>query len=98
MTKTARAYLIAQAEAIGVPAPDDLLTTAGVCRVLGGISVMALWRRRKTGGFPAPDVVINRINFWRRSTVQAWIAKQETAYKRTSGPKIVDDRAALPAE
>jgi predicted DNA-binding transcriptional regulator AlpA len=56
--------------------PDDLLTTTVVRAALGNICDMTLWRWTRDLAFPAPDLVISRRKFWRRSTVQAWIAKQ----------------------
>src|SRR5712671_1378208 len=56
--------------------PDDLLTSTGVKAAIGGVSEMTLWRWSKTFGFPLPDLIVARRKFWRRSTVQAWIAAQ----------------------
>jgi predicted DNA-binding transcriptional regulator AlpA len=56
--------------------PDDLLTSTGVKVALGNISEMTLWRWLKTFSFPPPDLIVARRKFWRRSTVQAWIAAQ----------------------
>jgi hypothetical protein len=77
MSKTARAYLAAQAAAAGAPSPDDLVTSSGVRLMLGGIASMTLWRYREHLKFPAPDVTINRTNFWYRKTVHSWIAVQQ---------------------
>jgi predicted DNA-binding transcriptional regulator AlpA len=62
--------------AVALGQPDDLLTSAGLRAICGGISDMTLWRWTHQRDFPKPDVVINRRKFWRRSTVQAWIAEQ----------------------
>jgi predicted DNA-binding transcriptional regulator AlpA len=61
------------------PAPDDLLSSYGVRHVLGGISEMSLWRYSNDDrfAFPKPDLIIARRKFWRRATVQRWIAAQE---------------------
>ena len=61
--------------------PDDLLSSAKVREILGGISDMTLYRWAKEIDFPKPDYVIARKGgqgrrFWRHSTVQAWLAVQ----------------------
>ena len=56
--------------------PDDLLTTPGVRAALGSISEMTVWRWTRERDFPLPDLIVARRKFWRRSTVQAWIAAQ----------------------
>jgi predicted DNA-binding transcriptional regulator AlpA len=56
--------------------PDDLLTTPGIRAALGNISEMTLWRWSNTLAFPRPDLIVARRKFWRRSTLQAWIAAQ----------------------
>jgi predicted DNA-binding transcriptional regulator AlpA len=64
--------------------PDDLLTTGAVCACVGGISVMSLWRWHRDLGFPAPDLIIARRKFWRRGTIQGWIAAQADKTPRGS--------------
>ena len=56
----------------------DLLTAPAVKTALGGISEMTLWRWTKTLGFRAPDLIIARRKFWRRRTIQTWLAERET--------------------
>jgi hypothetical protein len=45
-----------------------------------------LWRYRKDLGFPEPDVILSRRAFWRRATVEAWIAAQVRRGVKTVGP------------
>jgi predicted DNA-binding transcriptional regulator AlpA len=59
------------------PAADDLLTGTAVKAALGGISEMTLWRWTKALGFPPPDYVLSRRKFWRRRTIEAWLAERE---------------------
>jgi hypothetical protein len=65
------------------PAADDLLTSTSVKAALGGISEMTLWRWSKAFGFPPPDLVIARRKFWRRRTIEAWVAGREAAGQKT---------------
>jgi predicted DNA-binding transcriptional regulator AlpA len=76
------------------PAADDLLTSGRVKAALGGVSEMTLWRWSRQRDFPLPDLIVARRKFWRRSTVQAWIAAQveKTANER------VDQGAQLHAD
>ncbi len=53
---------------------DNLLGSARVRQQCGGISNMTLWRLEQKQDFPAPDFVINRRKFWRRSTIEHWLA------------------------
>jgi hypothetical protein len=56
--------------------PDDLLTSSATRASVGNISEMTLWRWHRDLGFPAPDVRIARRKFWRRGTIQSWVAGQ----------------------
>ena len=69
----------AKAAVTARPSSDDLLTSAQVRATCGNISEMSLWRWTRTLGFPKPDRVINRRKFWRRSTVEAWKARDTSS-------------------
>ena len=58
------------------PLPEDLLSSRQVRATLGGISEMTLWRWGRRLDFQPPDCVIGRLRFWRRATVQSWVARQ----------------------
>jgi predicted DNA-binding transcriptional regulator AlpA len=77
-TRSAVSHLSRQAVVVGAPDPNDLLNSAAVRQIAGGISDMTLWRWTRERGFPQPDATIARRKFWRRSTVQAWIEAQIT--------------------
>lgn len=58
-----------------VPADIDPLEPARVCRSSAGdVSEMTIWRWRRAGLWPEPDVTINGRHYWRRSTVQRAVA------------------------
>jgi predicted DNA-binding transcriptional regulator AlpA len=59
--------------AVGIT--DGLLPSARVKELCGGISNMTLWRWTQAIGFPQPDLVIQRRKFWRRSSVDRWLAE-----------------------
>lgn len=73
---------------------SELITTAAVRQICGGISKSALWRWRKTleTGFPPPIVIAGR-TYWRRSDVLAWIEQKAEAGR--AGEKL--SRPATPA-
>jgi prophage regulatory protein len=50
----------------------QLLTVSDVCRLLR-ISKPTLWRLRRSGDFPEPTTVTERIFGWRRSELDAWL-------------------------
>lgn len=53
---------------------DDILQSAKTVRHrLGGISEMTLWRRVQDGTLPVP-IKVGRLNYWRRSDVDAVIS------------------------
>lgn len=59
------------------PAPEDvdrLLSVADVCAALG-CSRRWLEQARHAGRFPKPDAHVGRSPKWRRSTLEAWIAR-----------------------
>jgi predicted DNA-binding transcriptional regulator AlpA len=56
--------------------PDDLISSATLREMLGGISDMTLWRWTKHLAFPSPDFMLSRRKFWRHSTVQMWLSAQ----------------------
>jgi predicted DNA-binding transcriptional regulator AlpA len=86
-TPRAQKNLGEQAQAVGAsPLTDDLLTSRGVRKTLGDISPMSLWRFRRNLDFPPPDLTINRTHFWRRATVQSWIARQAAKPAVPPGP------------
>jgi predicted DNA-binding transcriptional regulator AlpA len=58
---------------------DPLLTTKAVRRDLGAVSDMCLWRWTRKRGFPAPDLVLGNRKYWRRSSIEAWIAEKTRA-------------------
>jgi predicted DNA-binding transcriptional regulator AlpA len=65
-----------------LPAKDDgdpLLSAEGRRRHLGHISEMTAWRWERDFGLPPPDLVVSRRRFWRRSTIDDWIAARITA-------------------
>ena len=56
-----------------LPDDHDLVSSKGVRKEFGGVSLMTLWRWRNVPKdprlrFPAPDVVINDRNYWYRKT------------------------------
>lgn len=55
---------------------DPLLGSIATREHVGGVSVMTLHRWRKEKKFPNPDVIINKKNFWRLSSIEAWLRKQ----------------------
>jgi len=57
----------------GDPALDGAATRAYV----GGITEMTRWRWERAHQFPKPDLVVGRRNFWRRSTLDAWLSKMQ---------------------
>ncbi|HEY1504118.1 MAG TPA: hypothetical protein VGF92_07450 [Stellaceae bacterium] len=72
---------IAHAERAAMP-NDNLLNSSTIRRdKLGDISYPTFWRYGRDLGFPEPDVIINRIRYWRESTVDAWIASRTATAK-----------------
>lgn len=54
--------------------PTTYLTGSQVCRTLGNISKVTLWRwRHRYPDFPAPSRINQSVNLWRREDVEAWI-------------------------
>jgi hypothetical protein len=60
---------------------ETLLTTAQTRVQVGGVSTMCLWRwqRDPRVNFPAPDMTINRRNYWYVGTIRRWKASQVRA-------------------
>jgi predicted DNA-binding transcriptional regulator AlpA len=56
----------------------QLLTVTDVCKLLR-ISKPTLWRLRRSGNFPDPTTVTERIFGWRRSEIDAWLASRPRA-------------------
>lgn len=81
-------YIEVKAGSIATSGDDDaLMTSAQVCQLVGGITLMCLWRwmRDDRVRFPAPDVVINRVRYWYRATVRRWQAERAAASVSTNG-------------
>ena len=72
---------------------DDLLTSAQVRAMLGNISDMTLWRWQRDLGFPPPDHVINRRNYWRRGRARHWLATRP-GERRPARPSSLNIGAA----
>jgi predicted DNA-binding transcriptional regulator AlpA len=53
----------------------QLLTVTDVCKLLR-ISKPTLWRIRRSGDFPDPTTVTERIFGWRRSEIDGWLASR----------------------
>jgi predicted DNA-binding transcriptional regulator AlpA len=53
----------------------QLLTVTDVCQLLR-ISKPTLWRIRRSGDFPDPTTVTERIFGWRRSEIDGWLASR----------------------
>jgi predicted DNA-binding transcriptional regulator AlpA len=53
----------------------QLLTVTDVCKLLR-ISKPTLWRLRRSGNFPDPTTVTERIFGWRRLEIEAWLASR----------------------
>jgi hypothetical protein len=58
---------------------DPLLNSTDVRRHCGNVSVMTLHRWRGALGFPSPDLVLLRKNYWRLSSLERWLAEQASA-------------------
>ena len=53
--------------------PDDRLITAEVAE-LAGITTASVRRYRQRGAIPEPDGMLGRTPWWRRDTIERWIA------------------------
>jgi predicted DNA-binding transcriptional regulator AlpA len=53
----------------------QLLTVTDVCKLLR-LSKPTLWRLRRSGNFPDPTTVTERIFGWRRFEIDAWLASR----------------------
>jgi prophage regulatory protein len=56
----------------------QLLTVTDVCKLLR-ISKPTLWRLRRSGNFPEPTTVTERIFGWRRSELDAWLESRPSS-------------------
>jgi predicted DNA-binding transcriptional regulator AlpA len=66
-----------QSRAIEEAARDPVLGSVDTTRMhCGGISEMTFWRWRRNLNFPRPDIVICGKNYWRLSTIDAWLDTQ----------------------
>jgi hypothetical protein len=54
------------------PLADPLLGIAAICEDLGGRTARGIYKAIREGRFPAPDLNVNGINLWRRSTYGKW--------------------------
>jgi len=76
----------------GDPALDGAATRAYV----GGITEMTRWRWERAHQFPKPDLVVGRRNFWRRSTLDAWLSKcssgQDDPWRRAQRGEITPQK------
>ena len=71
------------AHADGAAAPKGNLLSSNTIRreKLGNCSYPTFWRYGRDLGFPEPDVIINRVRYWRESTVDEWIATRTAIAK-----------------
>jgi len=60
-------------QAPGLTGSDPVFDARTTRQYVGGISEMTLWRWTELLDFPAPDFIIGRKKFWRRSTIDAWL-------------------------
>jgi len=56
----------------------QLLTVTDVCNLLR-ISKPTLWRLRRSGDFPDPTTVTERIFGWRRCEIDEWLASHPSS-------------------
>jgi len=56
---------------------DPLLDARRTRKYCGEVSDMTLWRWTETLGFPPADFIIGNRRFWRLSSIEAWLARQE---------------------
>lgn len=56
----------------------QLLTVTDVCKLLR-ISKPTLWRLRRSGDFPDPTTVTERIFGWRRGEIDEWLASRQSS-------------------
>ena len=60
------------------PVDEVLLTAQQVCRKLGGISQMTLWRWLGSDAvqFPQPTLRVNKRRFWSAASIKRWLAER----------------------
>ena len=73
-----------------LPDDTDLVSSKGVRKEFGGVSLMTLWRWRNKPKdpwlrFPAPDVVINDHNYWYRKTLRQYRQQVEMSGSDPAG-------------
>jgi predicted DNA-binding transcriptional regulator AlpA len=54
---------------------DPLLNSGAMREYCGQISEMTVWRWSRDHDFPRPDLILNKRRFWRRSTLDGWLAR-----------------------
>lgn len=64
--------------------PTKLALTARDVAVALGISERSVWRMASSGEIP-PPVRIGRCSRWRRSSLDAWLEKEERRVRRQHG-------------
>ena len=57
--------------------PERLINRRDLAGMLGGISMMTLWRREHEPGFPK-KITIGGGVFWRLSEMMTWLDRQAT--------------------
>jgi predicted DNA-binding transcriptional regulator AlpA len=60
--------------------PERLINRRDLAGMLGGISMMTLWRREHEPGFPKKMKIGGGV-FWRLSEMMIWIDQQSTQSK-----------------
>jgi hypothetical protein len=65
---------MAIASNVGPVTPDQL--TTGQVAALAGIAPASVRRYRLRGTFPGPDGYVGRTPWWRRRTVERWLASR----------------------
>jgi predicted DNA-binding transcriptional regulator AlpA len=68
------------------PQTLQLLRVAEICKLLK-ISKPTFWRLRRSGEFPEPTMVTERVLAWRLSEIEIWLAA-----RRGTGPSVSDPR------
>jgi predicted DNA-binding transcriptional regulator AlpA len=69
-------------QAVQTPRPLQTLYKTNALIPYLGISRRTFERLRAARKFPAPDIRIGRMNFWRADTVNAWIDSQAARQER----------------
>jgi predicted DNA-binding transcriptional regulator AlpA len=63
-----------------VAGDEVLLTAQQVCKRLGGISQMTLWRWLGSDAvrFPQPTMRVNKRRFWSAGSIRRWLAERSS--------------------